>query len=270
MMDTLGVWLRQAREAREETLGDVEAATRIKVRFLEMLEAGEFAALPGGEVQVRGFLRIYTRHLELPSDEVLARYDAETRRAEAAPPGAPPKAQPAPSARPTPKPPASRPRPIDMRTLILAGIALVAVVAAVLVGIGYVMGRSSDGEEAAAATATTVAKTIPPPAVTEAATTTPPVVTPTFQANPEGGVTLTLVATEHVWVRVTVDGITAFEGMLATGQTEAWSGQETVVVDTGNGAGLLATVNDQPQGVVGERSQLCSRAWGPTGEIGVP
>ncbi|MCK4473457.1 MAG: helix-turn-helix domain-containing protein, partial [Anaerolineae bacterium] len=51
-METLGVWLRQTREARGDTLQDTEAATRIRVRFLEMLEAGDFAALPGGEVQV--------------------------------------------------------------------------------------------------------------------------------------------------------------------------------------------------------------------------
>jgi cytoskeleton protein RodZ len=267
MMDTLGIWLRQTRETREETLGDVEASTRIKVRFLEMLEAGEFAALPGGEVQVRGFLRIYARHLELSPDEVLARYNAETRSLEAAPAGGPPKAQPAPSARPTTKPPASRPRQMNLGTLVLAGIALLISVAVILIGIGYAAGRGSDGEEAAAVTATTPAKTTPSPAGTDAATMAPSEVTPTFPVSPEGDVTLTLEATEHVWVRVTVDGMTAFEGMLATGQAETWSGQEAVVVDTGNGAGLLATVNGQLQGVVGERSQLCNRAWGPTGEI---
>ena len=64
-METLGIWLRQTREAREYSLQEVEAATRIQVRSLEMLEAGDFAAFPGGEEQVRGLLRIYARHLGL-------------------------------------------------------------------------------------------------------------------------------------------------------------------------------------------------------------
>ena len=70
--------------------------------------------------------------------------------------------------------------------------------------------------------------------------------------------------------RVTVDGLTAFEGVMAPGQPQSWSGDEQVIVDTGNGAGLLVAINDQPQGVVGGRGQVSSRAWGPSGEINAP
>ena len=50
-MDTLGEWLRQAREGLGGTLEEAAAATRIRARFLEALEAGDFAAFPGGDVQ---------------------------------------------------------------------------------------------------------------------------------------------------------------------------------------------------------------------------
>jgi hypothetical protein len=83
-------------------------------------------------------------------------------------------------------------------------------------------------------------------------------------------VTLMLEATEHVWVRVLTDGQTVFGGLMAPGQIASWSGQETIVVETGNGAGLQVTVNGQPQGAMGGRGQVCARAWGPGGEITAP
>jgi hypothetical protein len=69
---------------------------------------------------------------------------------------------------------------------------------------------------------------------------------------------------------VTADGLTVLKGLLQSGQIETWSGQETIVVETGNGAGLLVTVNGQPQGTMCGRGQVCTRAWGPAGEVAVP
>nr|HID12617.1 helix-turn-helix domain-containing protein [Anaerolineae bacterium] len=274
-METLGVWLRQTREARGGSLKEAEDSTRIRVRFLEMLEAGDFAAFPGGEVQVRGFLRIYARYLGLSPDEVLARYESEVHDIEsAAPAAATAEMQQAPPARPSaePAPPrprdipvyAPRPRWLSLEALLIVGVVLTIVLAGIAIA-GRFIASGTIAEPAATATAPAEA-VLPTPTETP----TPPVVTPTFPAAPQGGVTLTLEATEHVWVRVTTDGLTAFEGLLTTGQVETWSGQEVVIVDTGNGAGLLVTVNGQPQGVMGERGQVCTRAWGPGGEVGAP
>jgi cytoskeleton protein RodZ len=272
-MEKLGVWLRQTREARGDTLRDAEKATRVRVRFLEMLEAGEFAGLPGGEVQVRGFLRIYARYLDLSPEKVLARYDAEARGAGPAPVGAPApldapaNTQPAPSAPFQTQgfsAPVPRPRWMNPGALVAAAAGLIVVL--VIVAAAVYFGRGQ-GEQAAAitATATPLADALLP-------TETPaaPELTPTFPANPEGGVTLTLEATEHVWACVLTDGRTVFEGLLSPGQIETWSGQEAVIVDTGNGAGLLVTINDQPQGTMCGRGEVCSRVWGPRGEIHTP
>ena len=89
MVETLGAWLCRAREAKGSTLKEAESATRIRARFLEALEAGDLAAFPCGDVQIRGFLRIYARYLDLSQDEVFARYKSETRTGEAAPSGVP-------------------------------------------------------------------------------------------------------------------------------------------------------------------------------------
>ena len=275
-METLGAWLRQAREARGSTLKEAESATRVRARFLEALEAGDFAAFPGGDVQMRGFLRIYARYLDLPLDEVLARYRSEVRTSEAVLPGAPGETQPASPAPSTAGPalfepgrmPVSAPRPrrISLETLMIAGIVLIILLVTV-VGVGAIIGRSSGEEAATTPTATAPVEAALPPT---AAAVASPIVTPTFPASPEGGVTLTLQATEHVWARISADGVVVFEGMLTPEQVETWSGQEMVIVDTGNGAGLLVTVNGQPQGVMCGRGQVCARAWGPTGEIAVP
>ena len=76
MSDDLGIWLRRARETRQLTLEDAEKALRIRRRYLQALEMGDYTAMPG-EVQARGFLRNYARFLALPTEEAVARYDAE-------------------------------------------------------------------------------------------------------------------------------------------------------------------------------------------------
>jgi len=277
-MKTLGVWLRQTREAKGSTLEEAEAATRIRPRFLEALEAGDFVAFPGGEVQVRGFLRIYARYLGLSSDDVLARYDTEVRGVEAVTSsGVSAQAQPAPSTQPTTGPaafqprdipvPTFRPRRTGMERLMIVGIVFIALLT-VVAGVGYLMSRDT-GEPAAATVATAApSEAALPLAATE--TSNSPLVTPTFPVNPQGGVTLMLEATEHVWTHVTRDGQTAFKGLMATGQVETWLGQEVIVVETGNGAGLLVTVNGQPQGTMCGRAQVCARAWGAIGEVVLP
>ena len=298
-MDTLGEWLRQAREGLGGTLEEAAAATRIRARFLEALEAGDFAAFPGGDVQLRGFLRIYARYLVLPPDVVLARYDAEVRGVEPAPAGTSEEKQPNPLVQAPTRPmtfqaptrpmsfqppslPVStaRPRRISLETVMVGGLVFLVLLAIVAV-VGFVITRTRGGEATATATtpAAAVLSTTPSETAalqttalqtTDSQTPTPPAVTPTFPASPLGGVALALESTEHTWVRVAVDSQTVFEGMLMPGQVETWSGQEAILVDTGNGAGVQVTVNGQPQGAMCGRAQVCTRGWGPTGEVIVP
>ena len=267
-MQTGGTWLRQAREAQGETLEQAAEATCIRLRFLEALEAWDLAAFPGGDVQIRGFLSIYARHLGFSADDALARYQSGLRLTAQVPIGSKPVPTPAPS--PPPPVVASRPRWMRGETFIVAAIVLILLLT---VGAGgwYLVKRRFGGGQAVSpiATATVPEAALYPPR-TPANAQISPLPAPTIQPNPEGGVTVALEATEHVWARVTVDDVLAFEGMLAPGEAESWSGQQLIVVDTGNGAGLLVTVNDQPLGAVGGRGELCSRGWGPGGEVSVP
>lgn len=270
-METLGVWLHQARESKGVTLKEAEAATRIRARFLELLEAGDFAAFPGGEVQIRGFLRIYARYLGLSPEEAVARYEVETRSPGAVPAGAlsqeassaPPVRSDVASVVPEPRiafgPPITSPSHLSVETVMIVGIVLI-VLLMIVTAVAYFIGYQAEREaatEGAPAQATLPAMRAP---------ATPVSLTPTFPVNPGGGVTLTLKAGEHVWVRVSVDGVVAFVGILAPGEM-TWSGREAIVVETGNGAALQVTVNGQVQGKMCGRNQVCTRAWGPTGEL---
>ncbi len=57
---------------------ELSRATRVPVTSVERIEADQFDELPG-EVFVRGFLKSYARAVNLPPDEVLARYTASRR-----------------------------------------------------------------------------------------------------------------------------------------------------------------------------------------------
>ena len=97
----------------------------------------------------------------------------------------------------------------------------------------------------------------------------PPSASPTFPVSTNGELTLALEAKEHVQVRVRQGGAVVFQETMEPGQTETWSDDEVIVVETGNGAALDVAINGVALGPMGERGQLCTRAWGPQGEIAV-
>ncbi|MGL4648651.1 MAG: helix-turn-helix domain-containing protein, partial [Caldilineaceae bacterium] len=69
---SIGAMLRERRVALGATLGEVEAATKIRQKYLSALEADEWQALPG-EVVGRGFLRNYAGYLGLEATEIIER-----------------------------------------------------------------------------------------------------------------------------------------------------------------------------------------------------
>src|SRR5260370_27447909 len=93
MTDTLGQLLRGAREARGETLDDVERVTHIRARQLTAIEADDFGALPS-PAQARGYIKNYAQHLGLDLQDVLARYEAAQSKRPAGQATRPPRSRP--------------------------------------------------------------------------------------------------------------------------------------------------------------------------------
>ena len=72
-MQELGEYLRELREAKNISLKDIQESTKIRLHYLEAIEAGSFGVIPG-EVYLKGFLTNYANAIGIDSREVLKRY----------------------------------------------------------------------------------------------------------------------------------------------------------------------------------------------------
>jgi cytoskeletal protein RodZ len=76
----LGEVLRAAREARGVDIVRVERETKIRARYLQALEGGEYGELPG-PVYTKGFLRNYGAYLGLDAEYLIDLYRLESAEA---------------------------------------------------------------------------------------------------------------------------------------------------------------------------------------------
>ncbi|WP_373229526.1 helix-turn-helix domain-containing protein [Cohnella sp.] len=75
-MSDLGALLRKAREQCGYTLEDVQEYTKIRKRYLEAIETGDYKVLPGS-FYVRAFVKTYAETVGLDAEEVLRLYHKE-------------------------------------------------------------------------------------------------------------------------------------------------------------------------------------------------
>ncbi|MFQ5613343.1 MAG: helix-turn-helix domain-containing protein [Anaerolineae bacterium] len=253
-MGQLSEKLRLEREARGLTLSEVEAKTRIKSRFLEAMEAGDFGAFPS-EVAARGLIRNYATYLGLDPDEILTLY--HTNGADSA------------------RKPRLQNRGIQFVDLSLGPRSLLSwdliigllVVTALLGGAGLLFANlyltedapppppeAVRSEEAAGNAVFTLPTPTPEPTLTP---------TPTFTPTPEfyTGVAVEVVISERSWVQILVDDVKQFEGVLEAGERRNWSGDKRVAIRAGNAGGVEVIVNGQSQGVMGEIGQVVDQVW---------
>ena len=283
-MSELGRLLFEARTAKELSLADVEAATRIRQRYLEALENGSYAELPRGAV-ARGFLRTYARYLGLDVADVMSKYSEESGDTSDEIPIAEP----------------GKPRLVNYRPLEVALMdtrptigwwrwVIALVIVAVLAGGSWLMLNYNPGWNLLAAlgpvrpTATNTATATPwivtaTPQPTDSPQqptptsdllplpmpTVPPTITPTPRptVTPEvvARISLSLNTTQRVWVRVTVDGEVAEEGILEAGETRSWDANHSISIRTGNAGGVSLTLNNEELGTMGNVGQIVERAW---------
>ncbi len=302
-MTDIGSQLRAAREAQGLTLEQVFKATRIKASFLEAIEANQFHALPG-PVQARGFVRSYANFLGLDGEQLASVLDADkSAKTDVRPmPTAPNpivtpppvaakpivQAPPKPAISTAPKPTVTQPekstqsgtRPtLKLPTLALnsskpassaspsGGIPtwLLIAGAVVLFAVGVILvisAFSSVGQSPAPDELNNVPNTIETLATADRAEQAVDPVS-------DGPVSITLKAGEHVWARISLDGQTAFEGMLDPNTAKGWLATDQIIVETGNGAALTVIHRGQ-ESVLGERGQIIARAWGRNGAVDVP
>ena len=306
-MTDIGSQLRAAREAQSLTLEQVFKATRIKQSFLEAIEANQLQALPG-PVQARGFVRSYANFLGLDGELIASVLDTDRAPASDVRPLPPPAAVPQPIGTPPPAsakpiiqappkpaistPPKSAVLPPDKSAqipsvrpqlklpslalnsnkpaasaaprpgggiptwVLIAGAVVLFVLGLILV----ISALSSTGQPSAPRELNNLPDSIGTLSTTDRVATAP------VNAGP---VSITLKATEHVWARISIDGQTAFAGMLDPNAVKDWQAADQIIVETGNAAGLTVIQQGQ-ENVLGQRGQIVARAWGRSGAVDVP
>ena len=73
-MNEIGELLREAREACGMTLQQASEITKVRTKYLEAIENGEFSVI-AGEVYLKGFIRTYADCLGLDGTQVIAQYN---------------------------------------------------------------------------------------------------------------------------------------------------------------------------------------------------
>lgn len=189
-----GERLRAAREAKGLSLEELASQTRIPLRHLQSLEQGDWSRLPAPTYTI-GFAKSYASAVDLDRNEI-----ADDLRAEMG--GVRPDSgnaevfQPADPGRTMPK------------WLVLAAIGGIILVVLLL---SWLNERSLEGDSA------------PPAEVASTDSVTQGAQTPAAQAQqPQPAQTngpVVLTAIQPAWIRVTDQGKTLFEGVLAAGQT---------------------------------------------------
>jgi cytoskeletal protein RodZ len=212
--------LRDARHKKNLSLEDVAAATRIKVPFLAALEDGDYASLPG-PAYVTGFLRNFAHAVGLHPDDVVQEYNAYRPRSQ-------------PDVKAATRVLASGYHR-ENRTRFLWGLAAMVLLLAAAYAIKQYNDASAHSYTPVQVTSSSLGGTISP---------TPK---PQKALKP---VHVTLKAVSPVWVRVSVDGQRAFEGILSNRAPRTWTGHKAVYVLTLNGSQLRATFNGHSQGIL--------------------
>ncbi|MEW8959766.1 MAG: RodZ domain-containing protein [Moorella sp. (in: firmicutes)] len=235
-VEKVGDLLHSAREAKGISLREAEEATKIRLRYLEALEKGDYALLPG-RVYALGFLRSYARYLGLDVQAVVEQFKREYPATEDNGPGSEGRL------------PAEGPKRGNPKKYWLVAAAVI--VALWCINMLYNYLRPSL-EQPSPPTQPQVTLPEPGPSSPQPPQSVVPPVSspPRFQ-----GVEVTIKSNGNCWVGATVDGKDDFSGILKAGESRVLQGKEKIVVTLGSAGAVEVTVNGQLQpslGRVGE------------------
>jgi cytoskeletal protein RodZ len=193
----VGERLRAAREAQGLTIEEIANSTRIPKRHLQTIEQGDYSGLPAPTYST-GFIKSWARRLGLDGQALSEEFRAEMG------------GMPSESAQILPYEPA------DPRRTPPAGLALLALLIAVVLGLGYLYWRGTAEQPAEIATATSTQPAAPQPA-TPPAQATPATATPPAATAPQPTGPVVISATQDVWMKISDSGKSLFYGVLKSG-----------------------------------------------------
>ena len=269
----VGDTLRQAREKQGLTIADVAGETSIREAYLEAIEKGNYDELPG-DVYAKGFIRNYSKFLQIDGDALLQEYNAERKIVTVVQPADVPQAQEPVKPKKSifgrskvkeisPQEPVKAPEPPKQKTNLFSSgddyrhrlereeksgsrkFMILLAVMVVFLG-GVYIAFMDDGSEDTASKA---------PAVK------------TEQQNKQEsekkveGIEIKAKLLENCWISVKVDGTVAFEGTAEKGKEFTWKGKNTVEITAGNAGGIEITENGKAIGKLGEAGQVAEKTF---------
>ena len=222
----VGARLRAAREAKQISLREIAATTKISVSALEALEENNVAQLPGG-IFTRAFVRSYATEVGLDPEEVVRdfvaqvpaegideeeKYDSQSREHDLF---------------------QSQQR---MAATVLKLVAISAVV--LLLYLGWTVTTGTDAPEAP------VAETAPAllAPVAGSVRTEPPV---TAEPMSQESLTIVLRPRGDCWVSLTIDGELVFEDLMHAGDRESYAAADEMRLIVGDAGAFGFTINQQ-------------------------
>ena len=219
-MISLGIRLRELREAKGVSLDDIARSTRVGRGHLEALESDSWGDLPS-PVFVKGFIRAYCEFLEASPDEALGLYREATGET----------VKPARVQSAVRTPPTRRIGPLMVSFILF--LALGAGLFALRIGL----------------------KRSPPPAPAVAVQPAPvPVREPR-----SAGQRLLIRAVEPTWIRVQVDEGQVVEELLQAGAVREWTAARRFVLSVGNAGGLEVDLNGRRIPALGARGAVIQK-----------
>ena len=222
----VGARLRAAREAKQISLREIAATTKISVSALEALEENDVAQLPGG-IFTRAFVRSYATEVGLDPEEVMRdfvaqvpvegideeeKYDSQSREHDLFQ---------------------------SQQRMAATVLKLVAISAAVLLlYLGWAVTTGTDAPEAP------VAETAPSllAPVAGSVRTEPPV---TAEPMSQESLTIVLRPRGDCWVSLTIDGELVFEDLMHAGDRESYAAADEMRLIVGDAGAFGFTINQQ-------------------------
>ena len=222
----VGARLRAAREAKQISLREIAATTKISVSALEALEENDVAQLPGG-IFTRAFVRSYATEVGLDPEEVVRdfvaqvpaegideeeKYDSQSREHDLFQ---------------------------SQQRMAATVLKLVAISAAVLLlYLGWTVTTGTDAPEAP------VAETAPAllAPVAGSVRTEPPV---TAEPMSQESLTIVLRPRGDCWVSLTIDGELVFEDLMHAGDRESYAAADEMRLIVGDAGAFRFTINQQ-------------------------
>ena len=228
----VGDKLRAAREAQGLTIEEIASSTRIPKRHLITIENGEYQGLPAPTYSA-GFIKSWARRLGLDGQALSDQFRVEMGGVSVEPAQALPY------------------EPADPRRTPPAGLALLALLVAVVVGLGYLYWRGTAEQPRQIAAAATDQPPAPKPAPAAAPPAAASTAAVTSSPQPSGPVVIG--ATQDVWIKVSDSGKTLFMNVLHPGDHfEVPADAVAPLMTTGRPGHTTVTVGQTPIPPVGD------------------